>query len=348
MRKVITIAAFLLLAVFAASPSLLLKVYFYTEEVFYGAQSVFVGFILEPKETIKEVRFVGDVMLARHVEILMDKDGSDYPYQNLSTPPRTVWVGNFEASAPDTHEPTKPFTLDLSVDTKHLNALYDFGMTHVSLANNHSLDFGREGLAETRSNLSSFTTFGHPNMVSAASVSQIELDEGLLGILAIHAVGSSPDDEKLTNVLHKLTLETDAQVAFVHWGEEYTTTHNKSQEDLARRLIDGGIDAVIGHHPHVVQDIDTYNGKPIFYSLGNFIFDQYFDQSVQEGLVVAVTLEDEGINYRLLPVTSVGSLSAPRLMDESEAEYFLATLAANSNSRIRTKIAEGMLSLWRN
>lgn len=99
---------------------------------------------------------------------------------------------------------------------------------------------------------------------------------------------------------------------------------------------------IIGHHPHVVQEIEEYNGKYIFYSLGNFIFDQYFSKDTQEGLLVQVTLEDEKLSYTLLPVKSVRS--QPMLMEGEEKQAFLDALAKRSSKTILQHVATGKLN----
>ena len=102
-----------------------------------------------------------------------------------------------------------------------------------------------------------------------------------------------------------LPLGTDFIIANVHWGVEYTHYFNDHQQDIAHQLIDSGVDMIIGHHPHVVQGMEVYNSKPIFYSLGNFIFDQYFSKETQEGLGVGITINDSGADLYLFPYQSV-------------------------------------------
>ena len=106
---------------------------------------------------------------------------------------------------------------------------------------------------------------------------------------------------------------------------------------------DRGADAIIGHHPHVVQDIQVYQGVPVFYSLGNFVFDQYFSSAVQEGLLLKLTLTEAGANYELIPTTSIGSRSRPQLMSPYEREHFLTGLATRSAPKLRTQIHSGYL-----
>ncbi|HXK39418.1 MAG TPA: CapA family protein, partial [Candidatus Paceibacterota bacterium] len=94
---------------------------------------------------------------------------------------------------------------------------------------------------------------------------------------------------------------------FTHWGNEYEATHSSAQETFAHLLIDSGADLVVGAHPHVVQDVEIYKGKHIYYSLGNFVFDQYWNDAVQTGLMVLVTLDDDRTAYQELSIKSVRS-----------------------------------------
>ena len=89
---------------------------------------------------------------------------------------------------------------------------------------------------------------------------------------------------------------------FVHWGSEYTHVPSDRQRSLARAFIDAGADLVIGAHPHVVQPVEIYNGKVIFYSLGNFVFDQNFSFATMHGLMIEVDWEKDRTSFGLIPV----------------------------------------------
>ena len=91
---------------------------------------------------------------------------------------------------------------------------------------------------------------------------------------------------------------------FPHWGTEYEQTHSISQEKLAHAWIDAGADFVFGGNPHVIQDAEVYKGKPIFYSMGNLLFDQDFSPETQRGLVIAVKINKDGTKLVLLPTIS--------------------------------------------
>ena len=82
-------------------------------------------------------------------------------------------------------------------------------------------------------------------------------------------------------------------VVFSHWGVEYSPASTDSMKSLAHQFIDAGADLVVGSHPHVIEPMEIYNGKRIYYSLGNFIFDQYFNEDVRNGLGVTVRINKE-------------------------------------------------------
>ena len=96
-------------------------------------------------------------------------------------------------------------------------------------------------------------------------------------------------DARLENVLERIAEargRADVVVVSYHWGDEYQTTSNSSQQKIARSLIDAGTDLVIGHHSHVVQEVEKYKDGWIAYSLGNFVFDQDFSEETMRGLML--------------------------------------------------------------
>ncbi|HEU4677799.1 MAG TPA: CapA family protein, partial [Candidatus Paceibacterota bacterium] len=105
--------------------------------------------------------------------------------------------------------------------------------------------------------------------------------------------------------------------------------HTLAQERLAKELVDDGADLVIGHHPHVVEDVALYRGKPVFYSLGNFVFDQYFSTDVMEGLGVTLTLENEYADYALTGYATMESRSAPYVMSTTSSSALYARVLQN-------------------
>ena len=93
----------------------------------------------------------------------------------------------------------------------------------------------------------------------------------------------------------KAEKNLDRIIVSIHWGEEYEIESNTPQKRIAHELADAGTDIIVGHHPHVAQETELYNGSLILYSLGNFVFDQGFSPETMRGLVARVTVSSDGI-----------------------------------------------------
>ena len=197
----------------------------------------------------------------------------------------------------------KPFSFRAAPDAprylkKHFSA--------VSLANNHSGDFGPEGLVEQLRILadSGIASFGAGRTLAEARQPLVLERNGfkvaVLGSNGFRALttaatadraGSAPLDEaQVLDDIRAARTRADAVVPFVHWGPENTPQPRPAQARLARKMVEAGAAAVIGAHPHVTQTVETYRGVPIVYSLGNFVFD-YFPGDPPEwtGWVVKLT-----------------------------------------------------------
>lgn len=297
----------------------------------------------------RSIVFVGDILLARNVEKIMAEKGESFPFLGLplrSLGAEPAIVGNFESSMVNPHITTPALQMRFSVDKEYLGGLTSAGFTHLSLANNHSFDYGEDAYDNARTSLTErgFEVFGHGREVNESSISYIETTDGTIALIGIHASASEPDYAELKTVLEEAAERSYLQIAYIHWGNEYILVHSKTQERIAENLIDLGVDLIVGHHPHVVQDIDLIDGVVVFYSLGNYVFDQYFSEDVKEGLVVALDISDEPM-LNLFPVTSEFSLSQPKMMDPTSHQEFLISLAERSDERLREAIIAGVVPL---
>lgn len=273
------------------------------------------------------VLFVGDMMLGRAVETLIEREGIAYPFHGVDDilSAHDITVGNFEGVVSPVHIQTPSMGFQFSIKDEYFKHLSLLGFDILSLANNHSLDFGTTSLAHTRTLCTThgLVCGGTPVGVNNFSTHTQTVGGVKIGFLFLHTLYGSPANDEIATSIRALREESDIQFAFVHWGDEYVRQHNAEQEVLAHMLIEHDIDAVIGHHPHVVQDVVLYQGKPIFYSLGNFIFDQYFSTDVQQMLALSVAVENDVLRYSLIPLTSVETQSQPRLMNEREGSLFI-------------------------
>ncbi len=280
-----------------------------------------------------QVLFVGDIMLGRAVETRMDIEGQSYPFlgtrELLSSP--DITVGNFEGVVSAVHEKAEPMTFSFSIKESSLAYLGTVGFDILSLANNHSDDYGSSSVAYMRTRCELYTIDCRGSAIGLAEHSILvrEVNGKKIGFLFLHTLYRDPDLSVLSTLLNTLNATSDIQIAYVHWGDEYKLRHNDTQESLAHTLIDGGVDVVIGHHPHVVQDIELYEGKPIFYSLGNFIFDQFFDDEVTQMIAVRMDIGTTTITYSPIPLTSKNTRSQPHVMSEVESHDLINRIFTN-------------------
>jgi len=276
---------------------------------------------VEPFEPIT-VLFVGDMMFDRKVEVQLQENGFYYPFEKIDNLLKNndFVFGNLEGAI--SKNPTK-FSLSamtFAFDAQIVPSLVKSNFRILSLANNHSLNMNFAGLEETKTILKDarIDWVGDP-----LACSNDYVVKGNLIFLAFNTTFSECKGDAIVSIIEKIKKENAEKflVVSMHWGNEYQAKSSQAQKDLAHKIIDSGADLIVGSHPHVVQDAENYNGKMIFYSLGNFVFDQYFSQDVQEGLAVRLEIYGAKILYRVLPIESIAS--QPQLMEQKKAEQFL-------------------------
>jgi poly-gamma-glutamate synthesis protein (capsule biosynthesis protein) len=134
------------------------------------------------------------------------------------------------------------------------------------------------------------------------------------------------DTKKLIESIKKAKSNADIVVVTMHAGLEYTREPTPLQTDFSHTAIDNGADIVIGAHPHWIQSVEQYNGKYIFYSLGNFVFDQEFSTETKEGMTLKISLEKDEIarikQIELMPII-IENYGQPRLANAEEKSRIL-------------------------
>ncbi len=303
--------------------------------------------VVEKKEYVpQKVIFVGDMMFDRGVEALMKSNSFTYPVEKIKDFLNgfDFSVGNLEGPINEKPKEFSDASMTFSFDKKSVDSLRLGNFKVVSLANNHTLNMERKGLEETKTILtdSGIGFSGDPIECDADYIYQKD------GI-TFYSVNVTYPNNCSNAEIAKWIEETKFYnpetlfVVLVHWGTEYQTVSSKSQQALAHAMIDAGADLVIGGHPHVVEEVEKYNNKLIFYSLGNFIFDQYFSKETQEGLGVGVEIYPDKQVYSLYPIKN--KLAQPQLMDEEEKTAFLESLADNSSDDIKENIKSGKIEI---
>jgi poly-gamma-glutamate capsule biosynthesis protein CapA/YwtB (metallophosphatase superfamily) len=264
----------------------------------------------EKKPAQTTLTFVGDIMLDRGVRRSVEKNFSNNYSLLFQTIPELksadITFGNLEGpiSKKGKNVGSKySFRMDPDV----IPALRDAGFDIVSFANNHVGDWGLTAFNDTRNLLHQggiLYTGAGDTLSEAEKPTIIEKNGITFGYLGFSDVGPewitatdntagilSTKNPRYKEIISKAKESVDILIISVHWGEEYKP-HTKRQEQLAKEAIDAGATIVVGHHPHIAQDIELYNNGVIIYSLGNFIFDQYFSDETMRGLVVTATFEN--------------------------------------------------------
>ena len=203
----------------------------------------------------------------------------------------------------------------------------------VTIANNHSIDYGKAGLKDTVANLAKYQVeaFGYGDNAQAALAPKIiELNgtriafvgavcfplEGYVYLPNSFDVGRW-DAQLMKFQIQAARRQADIVVVSLHWGIEFSHYPTASQIEIGHYCIDQGADLVMGHHPHVLQGMEIYHHKPIFYSLGNFIFDQHYGPTT-ETVFAKVTIARKKINRIELTPVFINE-SVPERADEEKA-----------------------------
>lgn len=295
-----------------------------------------------------DILFVGDIMVGRYVETLMDKSGEDYPFLKIDDLLKNhdMVIGNLEGPIPTVHSQTPNNVMVFSFKNSTPALLKQYYFTDVTLANNHTLDQGETNFIHTVDvvEAAGLGVIGHPAKVDEQFVLRKTINDKDFIFVGFHDATRRLDDAAAQALLEKLTAEQpDYLIVTIHWGIEYQLESSARQQELAHMFIDAGADMVIGHHPHVTQEVEEYNGKIIFYSLGNFIFDQYFSTDTEQGLAVGVELTDDTTRYTLFPLES--HMSQPSRMNESTVPQWLEALAKRSDSELNDQIINAVIEL---
>ncbi len=262
----------------------------------------------ENRSAVKEeevtLLFGGDMMFDRYIRTAMRKHGDDFPLALLQETlnDADVVVANLEGPVTDNESMSEMsqvgsrenyfFTFDSSV----ARVLKKFNIGVVNLGNNHILNFKEDGVVQTKKNLSdaSVLYFGSP--LSGDERILIRDIRGTKFAFVNYNQFVSRGKERALEDLKRAGESADVVILYAHWGKEYVDILSVVRE-LAHEFVDAGADLVIGSHPHVVQGKEVYQGKTIYYSLGNMVFDQYENEATKNGLFVRALFNPKTKNF---------------------------------------------------
>ena len=276
----------------------------------------------------------GDILLDRGVRQVIDHRGVDALFsRSIDSLFREadVVVGNLECPATKIESPVQKRFI-FRAEPEWLYALKRHGITHLNLANNHSIDQGRDGLADTWKNiaLAGMTPVGAGTTMEQAAqpvlltksprnvwlIASLRLALENWAYLDNRPTVSQEPFEKLLSRIKQLRKSDPTAVIIVslHWGGEHTLKPVPSQRIDAHILIDAGADLLVCHHTHTMQTVEEYHGRMIYYSIGNFIFDQQKPMNTK-ACVVNLQVGKDSIAVETVPIEI--RRCAPRVIDKN-------------------------------
>lgn len=266
--------------------------------------------VSEEKSDIK-ILFGGDMMFDRFIRTVIAHHGDGFVFDKMreTLASETVVVANLEG----------PITENQSVSEKSImgeakNYVFTFpsqtaallkqhNVSIVNLGNNHILNFQAAGVLDTKRLLAEarVSFFGSPLSGDTRTFTR-DFDGTKVAFVNYNQFIYQGKEKAFADIAD-VRGQADIVIVYAHWGVEYAPVQSAIRE-LAHQFIDSGADAIIGSHPHIVQEKEEYHGKMIYYSLGNFIFDQYFRDDTQTGLCVEMVINQKTkkISWRDIPI----------------------------------------------
>ena len=262
------------------------------------------------KEEEIRILFTGDILLSRQVKVEYNYS-NESPWENLKPlfHAADLVIGNLEGAVGTVLDTVNPTNSPIfAIDSSDILLLANAGFKVMGIENNHSYDLGNEGRQKTITQL--LKNEIHP-ICFDNSPYFISLKGIVLSIITINTV---PRQNNFENPIYSLELQqkiclakslSNIVVVSIHWGSELLEWASKTQREAAKWLIAQGTDIIIGSHPHVIQNPEIIDEKPVFFSLGNHLFDQKYP-ATKKGLMVEITVKNgkfqcKGIMTRTKP-----------------------------------------------
>lgn len=274
----------------------------------------------------EQIQFFGDILLSRGIDEMVKKEGKE-PLVNAINPflkKGTINIVNLEGAVGDKFSCVNGHNPCFNIAPAAIDILSGFNV--VGLANNHSLDLGVSGLKTT---IKELKKRGIMPLVGKAYSTIIETENGNVGIIAVTDIVNSsqdrehilkPDSPEIFAEIKRLKAKATFVAIYIHWGKELDNLPTKRMKELAQVFIKAGADMIVGHHPHVTGKVECMEGRPIVYSLGNFVFDQKYEDT-KKGAVLRCKLDkDNALSCRLYETRTLMNSFIPQLLD-GDASY---------------------------
>lgn len=272
---------------------------------------------------------VGDIMLGEQhlcnnfgVKDIIRKNGADFLFEGVSSlfKDADIVFGNLECSIMDVNHGNKPAFFCAEPDA--VSGLKNAHFNVLSVANNHIMEHGRKSFLHTVQilNNNGIAPVGIRGKIDVLDVKGCKIAFLAYSFIEDHIAdvcyNKIHSEKAIVEDIQKVRSLSDFVIVSLHWGCEYVPYPSPDQIRIGRDLVDAGADIILGGHPHVTQSYEVYRNRPIFYSLGNFIFDDTYIPTTRESFIaeIAICGSKESMNINILPVILNEDNYQPRLV----------------------------------
>lgn len=290
--------------------------------------------ILRPDPTVQSsavvkpisILFGGDVMFDRYIRTVTKQKGQGFVLRDVAEllMQNDMVVVNLEG--PITEQSSVSET---SLEGEAKNYVFTFApdsvqqlqQSHigiVNIGNNHILNFGTDGVQSTKKFLTAggVEFFGSP-LPHDERILMKRIRDTSIALVNYNQFVTDGRERALQDIVTARERGADVIVLYAHWGVEYKPVTD-SVRDVTHQFVEAGVDLIIGSHPHVVQEKEVYQGKTIYYSLGNMVFDQYFRPETTQGLLVRATLDPRAHDFSLQEIPILLKNTGQTVLAEEE------------------------------
>jgi poly-gamma-glutamate synthesis protein (capsule biosynthesis protein) len=290
------------------------------EKIFFGNKKYLSKL---PQKELITIISTGDIIPGRMVNVKSTQ------YQDFTWAFKNVWetlekadltVANLEAPLMKNCAATSE-GMSFCGSDKHIEGIKQAGIDLVTLANNHSDNYGQDGITETtnllRNNSISFTGLGETTFLTIKNIRFAFLGYNFL---------LEQNLEKITQEISFAKNQSDIVIVFPHWGEEYEEIPSAFETDTKKKLLNAGADVILGNHPHIIQPLTIDGNSLTFFAHGNFIFDQMWSEETKKGFILKTYIyRGKIIDAEATPVY-IKDFGQPEIVTGEEREKMIRDL----------------------
>lgn len=313
----------------------------------------------------KQITFsaVGDISFGDHPMCAgfgaysrFKKEDPSFPFEKVSHifKQSDLTFANLECSHSDIGLKKNDLSsIQMRGDPRNIQGLVDAGIDVVNVANNHSMQHGKEVFLDSIQNLETHNIqhcganpddhlIGIPTIVKKNGLSVAFFGYSLRPrqYFEYAPLYTEGHEDGIIRDIKKIRDEVDIVVISVHWGDEFIQRPSPEEIRTARNVIDAGANLIIGHHPHVLRGIEEYHGGYIVYSLGNFVCDMVWDDTLRSSMIFQCQLTQDGVKDINLIPTYTNNNFQPEILERKQAELALSKMDSLSKSLATETMAE--------